>query len=301
METILDEPKKILILEVNKKNCESLQTLLKQHEYETVVVYDEETFQQIVIDDNIYTLVLANIAIEYISIEKLKDLLSPYISLICVDAIIKSDKVMLKECFDFGADDYLKTPFETEEIIARIKYHINTTEELHKNQLRMDKLASLATIDQLSKSTLKMYMQTILYHELSNYKRYKNDTTVIYLGIVSIEKYIATFGLEKGEKMIVAFAKFLRSVIRQSDVLARWAGSEFIILLTHTDMKTSEAVIRKLKLILHSNEHLQHFNIELAFGITSLNEDDTYETLVSRVQDAYKQAKKQTYGKIEVV
>lgn len=294
----------LLILEINEKNYTVLKNLFEKNDYETTSALNQESFEALMKSKEDYDAIVVNAHIKFATsedIQKLTDNEGEFVPVIYIDSAKVHDKALLEESFKSGAADYIKKPFDSKEILMRIEYHIQMSKKLREYKLRIDKLANLATIDQLSKSTSKMHMQAILRHELNNYKRYGNDDiAVIYLGITSIEKHIATFGLEKGEKLIAQFAKFLRANIRESDVLARWVGSEFLILLTNTNIKTTESVIRKLKIVLASDEKLAKSQLELAFGVTSMQKDDTSEELLDRVQYAYKKAKKQTYGKFEI-
>jgi len=301
------EKEQILILEINEKNYTILQNLLEKKElYETKVILSHESFVEAITSNNDYNLIIINTYIKFIDIEDIKKLTQDNeyqgVPIIYIDGAKEYNKEMLERAFKAGAVDYIKKPFDSKEILSRVSLHIKNAKKLREYKSRVDKLASLATVDQLSKSTSKMHMQAILRHELNNYKRYGQEAvSIIYLGIISIEKHIATFGLEKGEKLITQFAKFLRNILRDSDVLARWVGSEFIILLTNTSVKTTEAVIRKIKLLLASDEKMhEESQLELAFGVTEIQKEDTYEELLARVQYAYKTAKKQTYGKLEI-
>jgi len=143
-------------------------------------------------------------------------------------------------------------------------------------------------------------MQAILKHQINYFNRYKTDTTLIYLSLMNIDKLIGTFGLEKGEKVISQFAKVLKSSIRESDVLARWAGSDFIILLTNTSITASEFIAKKLKTELSNVEVMKGIKPDLAFGITSFTEDDDVKEVIERAKYALSEAKKQTYGKIHI-
>jgi diguanylate cyclase (GGDEF)-like protein len=171
---------------------------------------------------------------------------------------------------------------------------------LREYKLRLDKLANLATIDQLSKATSKMQMQAILKHRIGYFNRYKEDTSIIYLSLINIDKLIGTFGLEKGEQIISHFSKLLKSFIRESDVLARWAGSDFILLLTNTSEEGAKFIARKLKTKLNDREIIKGIKPDMAFGITGFTEDDDLKDIVERVKYALNEAKKQEYGRIAI-
>ncbi|WP_457745651.1 diguanylate cyclase domain-containing protein [Sulfurimonas sp.] len=296
--------KQILILEVNEQNYHVLRTLFEKNNIETSSVLNKEEFENIESKIEEYDLLLVNSHISYATVQEVVNLANFSVSLklpiIYLDNSNEHSKVILQECFEHGVADYIKKPFDSKEIVFRIIYHSEQFLKLKEFKLRVDKLANLATIDQLSKSTSKMHMQAILKHKISYYNRYKVDTSVIYLSLLNVNKIVGSFGLEKGEKLISHFAKELKANIRESDVLARWAGSDFIILLTNTSIEAAEFIAKKLNTKLSTVEILPHVKPELAFGITTFSDGDELKDILDRAKYALGEAKKQTYGKIYI-
>ena len=145
-----------------------------------------------------------------------------------------------------------------------------------------------------------MQMHAILKHQIAYFNRYKTDITVVYFSLVNINKIIGMFGLTRGEKIISLFAKELKSLIRASDILARWEGANFLIMLPNTSEKASEAFIKKISHALAKVDSLQELNLEIAFGITSVIENDEVKIVIERAKYALEEAKQQRYGKISI-
>jgi len=296
--------KQILIIELNEQNYKVLEGVLSKAGYVCKAVVSEADFKSLEIKEDEFDLILVNAHVKYVKVEKIVEISeiknNLKIPVIYIDSAKEHNKKMLEEAFKAGISDYIKKPFDSKEIVARVHYHCDQLYKFREYKLRLDKLANLATIDQLSKLTSKMHMQAILKHQISYFNRYKTDATLIYLALLNIDKLIGTFGLEKGEKVISSFAKVLKSSIRESDVLARWAGSEFIILLPNTSVSASEYITKKLKTELSSIEVMKGIKPDLAFGITSFMEGDELKDVIERAKYALKEAKKQTYGKIHI-
>jgi len=297
--------KQILIIELNEQNFNVLDSVLSKAGYVCKAVLDAEKFHDLTLKENEYDLILVNSHVTYVDVTEVVKMAEKGVTLrtpvVYIDSAKEHDKKMLEKCFSAGVSDYIKKPFDSKEILARVAFQCEQLYKLREYKLRVDKLANLATIDQLSKLTSKMHMQAILKHQLNNFKRYKTDTTLFYLSLLSIDKIVGTFGLEKGEKTISLFAKTLKGSIRESDVLARWAGSDFIILLTNTNISKSELIAKKLKTKLVSIEVMKGVKPDLAFGITAFSEGDDVKEIIERAQYALSEAKKQTYGKIQIV
>ncbi|MDQ7068565.1 MAG: diguanylate cyclase [Sulfurimonas sp.] len=223
--------KQILILENNQKNFETLDAIFTQEDFECSAVLDKETLDAL--DIELFDLILVNSHVKYIDMKDLALIVHAdfviKVPIVYLDNAKEHNKKHLQECFDSGVCEYLKKPFDKHEILSRVHYHFNQFQKMKEYKLRVDKLAQLATIDQLSKSSSKMHMNAILKHQLNNYKRYKVNTSIIYMSLVNVDKIVGLFGFEKGERLISLFAKELKKVLRESDALARWAGADFIM------------------------------------------------------------------------
>jgi len=293
--------KQILILENSQKNFDVLDTIFTAEEFNCIPVLDEQGFKSVEIEE--FDLVLVNSHIAYTSSKELVDLahtgFAIKVPIVYLDNAKEHDKKKLQECFNNGVSEYIKKPFDKYEILSRVKYHYFQSHKMKEYKLKVDKLGRLATIDQLSKSSSKMHMQAILKHQVSAYKRYKVDTSIVYMSLLNVDK-MSIFGFEYGEKILALFAKELRSLIRDSDILARWGGADFMLLLTSSDIKAATIVVKNLKAKLSSLELMQGVKPELAFGIITLTEDDSVQEVVSRAKYALKEAKKQPYGKVAI-
>ncbi len=296
------EKKQILILEVNQHNYDILNTLLSQNKFTCKAVLDRDMFNAIKKSIHDYNLILVNVSIDYLQLNEIIFESSfdnaVKIPTIFVDSEKLYNKEKLCECLKAGACDYIKKPFESFEIISRVSYHCDEFLKKQEYRLRMDKLATLATVDQLSKLTSKMQLQVILKYQIDYYNRYKTDTTIVYFSLVNMNKIIGLFGLHHGEKIISLFAKEFKNLIRSSDVLARWEGSDFILVLTNTDKKSSETLIKKISTELLRIESIKEMKLEIAFGITSFEENDEMKIVIERAKYALNEAKQQRYGKI---
>jgi len=296
--------KQILIIEINEKNFKTLETVLQKEGYSCSGIYDLDSFKELKLQADELDMIIVNAHVSYVTVEEVirssESRNGIKIPVLYIDSAKEHDREMLDKAFEVGVCDYMKKPFDSKEIVYRVHYHCEQLYRLREYKLRVDKLGQLATVDQLSKLTSKMHMQAILKHQLNHFHRYKNDTTLIYLSLININKLIGAFGLEKGEKIIAKFAKNLKSVIRASDVVSRWGGSEFVILLPDTSAKAGELMIKKLKQKLSNIEVMNNTMPEIAFGITGFREDDDIDEVISRAKYALEEAKKQTYGKIHI-
>lgn len=294
---------KILIIEINQDNFDALNNVLKKDGFIGESVLESKDLEKINFEDGEYSLILVNADVTYIEIEDIVALANTKygtkVPVIYIDSAKTHDKKLLHKCFESGGSDYIKNPFDSAELLARIHYHYNLFDKIKKCQEGLDQLANFAMVDQLSKLSSKVHIQSILKHQLNNYKRYKTPTSIIYFSVLNIDKIIGKFGLKVGEKIIYKFSQDLKNFIRKSDEIGRWDGSDYIIVLTNTDLKSAENLAKKLKIQLSKTDMLKGIQPDLAFGVTSLRDDDELNDIISRAENAFIEATKQEYGKIQ--
>ena len=121
---------------------------------------------------------------------------------------------------------------------------------------RLHKIAYLAyreIFDQAMEDPLtgvfnKRYFDLILDHEIREAKRYKNPLTLIFLDIDGLKKYNDRFGHPTVDLLICQFADLLEKLLRSADVLCRWGGDEFTVILPHTNERQSLLLAKRIRL-----------------------------------------------------
>jgi diguanylate cyclase (GGDEF)-like protein len=295
---------KILVIEINQDNFDALNKVLKQDNFIGEAVLTSEDIRNIDFQDGQYSLILVNADVTYIGIEDIVDLANTKygvkVPVIYIDSAKVHDKELLHKCFEHGGSDYIKNPFDSQELLERIHYHYNLFDKIRKCQEGLDQLANFAMIDQLSKLSSKVRIRSILKHQLNNYKRYKTPTSIIYCSVLNIDRIIGKFGLKIGEKIIYRFSQALKNIIRKSDEVGRWDGADYVVILTNTDLKSAETLAKKLKIELTKADVLEGIEPDLAFGVTTFRDEDSISKIIFRAEKALLQAAKQEYIKIKV-
>lgn len=294
--------KNILIIETNKENLKVLNELLEVNNYNVISACSEDELSCIDVIDELH-LTLVNSSVTFLSPKDIYDLLQSTFHesppLIYLDNSKKYKTELLLECYKIGVVDYIKKPFELKEIVCKIDLHTNQFAKLNKYKSRVEKLANLATVDQLSNFSSKMHMQAILKHQIKLSQRHTNELSILYLRLLDTDRFVGAFGYEYGEKFIASFAKELKKSMRESDVIARWCGSDFMILLLYTNEKISSSIAKKIMSKLHPVEIMPNVRPSIAIGITELENEDTIQSIVSRSKKAMFKASKLQFERIQ--
>ena len=106
---------------------------------------------------------------------------------------------------------------------------------------------SLAFRDELTKLPNRRYMQNLLAVEE---RRHADENSLLSVALLDIDYFKRVndkFGHLAGDETLCKFATLLSSSLRTGDVLARWGGEEFLLLLPKTDAATAVVVVERLR------------------------------------------------------
>ena len=142
----------------------------------------------------------------------------------------------------------------------------------YTNEKRLlEKLEKLAAMDGLTGIYNRPYFDQYATKEINRINRYGGVISMIYLDIDRFKTINDTYGHPAGDLVLTKVAETLSNNIRESDVLARFGGEEFVILLPQTDILAARALGERLRLALESLDLLfdgQDIPVRASFGIT---------------------------------
>lgn len=110
-----------------------------------------------------------------------------------------------------------------------------------------------------------------------------------------------TYGHQVGDAVLIAMADTLTGAIRTSDILARWGGEEFVILLPDVDMEKAALAAEKYRQAIEQMNIPEVGSITASFGVTVFSMGDTQEKMVYRADLGLYRAKKNGRNRLESV
>ena len=170
------------------------------------------------------------------------------------------------------------------------------TEELQRLNAVLE---NLATTDHLTGIFNRRKFLELLQANILEAKRYGMPLALIFFDIDHFKMINDTHGHNTGDKVLQELARIVTNTIRQTDVLARLGGEEFVILVHNNDAKTGGELAEKIRLRVeqHSFPHLDV--VTCSFGVVQFSPDDTAETLIKRADDAMYAAKQAGRNRVE--
>ncbi len=131
--------------------------------------------------------------------------------------------------FGAGAIDYITKPFSRVDVLARIQLNIQ----------QRDKEASyrkMANKDPLTELDNRRALDERLTTLLSEGRRHDRPVTVMMIDLDRFKDLNDSYGHDFGDQVLVGFAQLLRSQYRLEDVVCRFGGEEFVVVMSNTDL-----------------------------------------------------------------
>ncbi len=146
-----------------------------------------------------------------------------------------------------GAHDYLRKPFEPQELVARVSAAARVKWLEDELRSRNEELSRLATVDQLTELPNRRYLSDQIEGMIRTGLA-DSSCAVMLIDIDHFKRVNDTFGHESGDAVLQEIGRRVRTAVRGSDVVGRWGGEEFLALLPETQLAEAEMVAERLRM-----------------------------------------------------
>jgi two-component system cell cycle response regulator len=135
-----------------------------------------------------------------------------------------------------GADDYIAKPFDERELLARVEAMLRIKRSHDDLSAARDRLARLAVQDELTGLYNVRYLHSRLTEEFKRAERHRDPLAVAMVDVDHFKQVNDRFGHEAGDTVLREVSARLRSSVREIDVVTRYGGEEFVVLLPSTHL-----------------------------------------------------------------
>ncbi len=282
----------ILIVDDSESNIDILMELLGDM-YELYAATDGETALEILEEEPI-DLVLLDILMPGMdgyevckrirSNPKIKDI--PVIFITAMD-----DEGSIEKAFEVGGNDYITKPFKPGEVLARVKMQL---------QLRayQEELKRLASTDPLTGLYNRRHFSDVGKDMLEVAKRYGRKLSLIILDIDRFKRINDEYGHDAGDEVIKALADLMKNSVRSSDIVCRFGGEEFVILMPEISLEEAMSFaerlrkdVERVRVKLGDGGEL-HFTISIGVTEVNVSSENNLEPAIKRADNALYEAKR---------
>jgi two-component system, cell cycle response regulator len=206
----------------------------------------------------------------------------PGVSVIIMTGFIEN--YAYKQAIDAGADDFIRKPFTVNEIFARIS-HVE----------RQDRIRDLSIRDQLTGVYNRRGLFTLIDHHFKLSRRMKRGFYLMFADLDELKRINDKWGHQKGDEALRRVAEILLKNYRNSDIVARVGGDEFVVVPVGADGDLTESIFNRLDgAVAESNESGDFgYTLSVSAGAGFYDPEDpcTLEELLVRADTSMYQRK----------
>lgn len=193
----------------------------------------------------------------------------------------------LESCGIFEIDK-VNNNFNT--LVNELDYRTNKLIEEETKRVYQEKLANT---DSLTGSFNRRYLNEFSIEYLRIIKRENKNLSLLMVDIDDFKNINDTFGHETGDKVIKQLVSIIKDVVRENDLIVRFGGDEFLILLPNTNLINARLVGQKIADHIDKYNKDKEFNFTISMGVSMFNkQDNSIEDMISRADNALYEAKK---------
>jgi diguanylate cyclase (GGDEF)-like protein len=182
---------------------------------------------------------------------------------------------------------------------------INTklVSELMRSRQTETQLFQEARTDSLTNLLNRRAMQDFLDYQVRYYQRHRTPFVILLVDIDYFKQVNDRFGHIVGDQVLQAIAQQLQQAVRTQDLVSRWGGEEFLMLLPDTDIPGGMVVAEKIRNRVTSQvypDNARYYQITLSIGMSAFRSESTLTACIEAADRALYQAKQQGRNRIVV-
>lgn len=195
-----------------------------------------------------------------------------------------------------GASDFIAKPFSKEELICRVNNTIEAMENINK-------IANFANRDFLT----GVYNRRFFYSDVEEYVQVAEETNEPYafamIDVDYFKKINDTYGHDGGDKVLKSIAKILNDNTKGSDIVARFGGEEFCVVLKKISKEEAVKFFVNLRAKVAENEVIikkQKIRVTISIGVSFGNGHCEIDDMLEACDSALYTAKENGRNRVEI-
>ena len=170
--------------------------------------------------------------------------------------------------------------------------------DITQRKKKEEELKHLTIIDPLTNIYNYRHFQKSLDHEFNRLKRYSGPLCLLMIDVDDFKSYNDTYGHLEGDMLLKEVSKVLSKTLRKADIVCRYAGDEFVVIMPESQAFKAEIVAEK---IMKEVENLSlKRTVTLSIGIGEYTSNMNQHDLIRNADTALYRAKKESKNIVRV-
>jgi len=213
---------------------------------------------------------------------------------------------IVAQAFQEGAAGYLpKSNLSQEKLRNIIDVALDKWTRLQQAMADKEKLERLANFDSLTGLYNRRAILGKLHELINRANRYKEDFSLSMLDIDHFKRVNDHYGHLTGDEVLEKIATLIHRNIRDTDIVGRYGGEEFIIILPKTNLSSAWVAAERLRSIIEKAEMKDSagnvFAITVSQGLSGWERGEDIHSLISRADEALYKAKEKGRNRVQIL
>lgn len=177
----------------------------------------------------------------------------------------------------------------------------NKFDVIRKINFMYTQTKQLSITDALTNLYNRRYFETTFAREFARAKRYNSQLSLVVVDIDWFKKINDTYGHSCGDYVLRELSWLMAENFRQTDIIFRYGGEEFVILLTETDGKSAIIPVERLRRAVEDNKFKfkgVELNVTISAGISSNKDVNEVCQMFDNADKALYQAKEEGRNRV---
>jgi len=177
--------------------------------------------------------------------------------------------------------------------------NVTLIEEIGAEKKIVTNLSYISTIDSLTELYNRRFFDSVLNSKIKDFKK-GEFIWLIMFDIDYFKKFNDDFGHNMGDVVLKEFSSIVKNLIRTRDILARWGGEEFCIIVFEMDKARIIQFTERIRESIESFRFSAERRVTASFGIAQYRSGETAEDFIRRVDSALYAAKNSGRNRVVV-
>ncbi len=149
----------------------------------------------------------------------------------------------------------------------------------------------MAMKDRLTGTWNRVRLEEEVQKEIDRSERYGHPASLIMLDLDFFKQINDQFGHRVGDLILKEFCLVVKRCIRTTDILARWGGEEFVVLLPNSGFSQARRLSERIRAAIEKHHFHQGVKITTSIGLSTCQPEDTLDSWLERADKALYRAK----------
>lgn len=175
---------------------------------------------------------------------------------------------------------------------GRITHYVSISKDISEHILRENSLREAATTDGLTGLHNRSYVEGRLEQACRHSTQHHAPLTVLMCDVDHFKQVNDRYGHLTGDRILQRVARILRKAVRASDVIGRWGGEEFLIVLENCNEQCALELAERIRRLVEMCQDAEVGRVTLSLGIAMMAPGESVTALVARADAAMYEAKR---------